>query len=145
MLVDARQARNRALIPGALGCGVWLRLRRPRARHCDPVAPKTLLGGSRVAVSGTRSPVQIVLKGWADRGISKAASDGSKQISRSIAVGALSHLEFGCAAPSSVFRRSAPNDGYPCATASISPISEARADTPKWVQTRDFSLHDGWE
>ena len=77
---------------------------------------------------------------------SKAASDGTKQISRSIAVGALSHLEFACAAAaSSVVRRSAPNDGYPCATASISPISEARADTPKWVQTRDFSLHDGWE
>src|ERR1700751_2681734 len=56
----------------------------------------------------------------------RAVSDGSEQISRSTAVGALSHLEFGCAAaPPSVFCRSAPNDGCPCITASISPISGA--------------------
>src|ERR1700746_1327179 len=57
----------------------------------------------------------------------RAVSDGSEQISRSTAVGALSHLEFvGAAAPPSVFCRSAPNDGCPCITASISPISGAR-------------------
>jgi hypothetical protein len=57
---------------------------------------------------------------------SRAASDGSRQISRSVAVDALSQLKLDFVPPISVFRPSAPNDGWPCIIAGISPLSRPR-------------------
>ena len=143
LLVDARQARNRALFPGVPGCGVRLRLRRRRARRRAPVEPEALLGSPRVAIGGTRRPVEVVLEGSADGGIesSKRRLQANQPVDRSRRFVALkvrwwrrATLGLSQVGPE---RRVPLHDGQHQADKR----GEGRADAPNRVQTRDFALH----